>query len=458
LDTIHPIDESHRQLALSLAEQGVEYALAGYIDVNGRSKSKAVPIAHLPELLAGHERYTPRGLGGLGAMNAAEDECVALPDPASLVVLPWDRRVAWMSADLSFGGREPFALCPRSILKRQLERAARAGFDFLVGVECEVYMVRADSVGKVGYLHPVRPSGSLKPTPAYDIEVSLDSLDLLDQMVRALNQAGFEVFSFDAEGGDGQYEFDFHHRSALDMADKLTFFRLAAKQIAKQHDLVATFMPKPYTEAWGSGAHYNMSLADLETGANLFRDSDDARGRGWSKIAYGFVAGILRHAAALSAICAPTVNSYKRLTERLADGTNSWAPVWATYGDNNRSCLLRLPRNRPCVEDRGVDSAANPYLTSAFLLAAGLEGVLTQLDPGDPVEDLTYDWSPRGGSSTRLPRTLLEALDAFEADPLVAEVFPRQFIEEYVAMKRGEWDEFHGHVTEWERTKYFDMF
>ena len=458
MDTIHPIDDAHRQLALSLAEQGVEYALAGYIDVNGRSKSKAVPIAHLPELLAGHERYTPRGLGGLGAMNAAEDECVAFPDATSLVVLPWDRRVAWMSADLYFGGREPFALCPRSILKRQLAEAANAGFDCVIGVECEVYMVRADAVGPVGYLHPLTPSGSLKPTPAYDIEVSLDSLSLLDEMVRTLDQAGFEVFSFDAEGGDGQYEFDFHHRSALDMADKLTFFRLAAKQIAKRHGLVTTFMPKPYTEAWGSGAHYNMSLSDLETGANLFRDPDDARGRGWSKTAYGFVAGILKHAAALSAICAPTVNSYKRLTERLTDGTNSWAPVWATYGDNNRSCLLRLPRNRPCVENRGVDSAANPYLASAFLFAAGLEGVLAQLDPGDPVDDLTYDWSPRGGSGARLPRTLLEAVDAFEADPLVTAVFPRQFIDEYVAMKRAEWDEFHGHVTEWERTKYFDMF
>jgi glutamine synthetase len=458
LDTIRPIDEAHERLAVSLSEQGVEYAVAGYVDVNGRAKSKVVPIACLSELLAGHERYTPRGLGGLGAMNAAEDECVALPDPASLVVLPWDRRVAWMSADLYFGGREPFALCPRSILKRQLEVAADAGFDFLVGIECEVYMVRADAVGPVGYLQPIMPSGSLKPTPAYDIEVSLDSLGLLDEMVCALNQAGFDVFSFDAEGGDGQYEFDFHHRSALDMADKLTFFRVAAKQIAKQHGLVTTFMPKPYTEAWGSGAHYNMSLSDFESGANLFRDPEDARGRGWSKTAYGFVAGILRHAAALSAICAPTVNSYKRLTERLPDGTNSWAPVWATYGDNNRSCLLRLPRNRPCLEDRGVDSAANPYLTAAFLLAAGLEGVREGLDPGDPVEGLTYDWSRQHATGVRLPRTLLEALDAFETDPLVEAVFPRQFIDEYIGMKRGEWDEFHGHVTEWERAKYFDMF
>src|SRR5579862_7403232 len=139
VDTIRPIDPAHVRLADTLIGQGVQYAFAGYIDVNGRAKSKAVPIAHLPELLAGHERYTPRGLGGLGAMNAAEDECIAVPDAESLVVLPWDRRVAWMSADLWFGGREPFALCPRSILKRQIDAATQAGYEFLVGVECEVY-------------------------------------------------------------------------------------------------------------------------------------------------------------------------------------------------------------------------------------------------------------------------------------------------------------------------------
>jgi len=461
MDTLRPVDEEHRRLAQTLADQGVEYAFGSYIDVNGRAKSKAVPIAHLPDLLAGHERYTPRGLGGLGEMNAAEDECVAMPDPSTLVVLPWDRRIAWMAADLLFGGREPFALCPRSILKRQVERARAAGYRFLCGVECEIYAGREQpGDGPVGYLTPISPSGALKPTPAYDVEVTLDALGFLDPMVRYLNETGFDVFSFDAEGGEGQYEFDFMHRPALEMADRITLFRLTAKQVAKEHGLFVTFMPKPYAEAWGGGAHYNMSLVDEATGANLFRDSDDERGRGWSKTAYGFIAGVLRHAPALSAVGAPTVNSYKRLTARLADGTNYWAPIWAAYGDNNRSCLLRLPRNRPCIEDRGVDSAANPYLCSALLLAAGLEGVAEQLDPGEPIEDLTYDWTATTGphGAVRLPRNLLEAIDAFEADPLTADVFPAQFVTEFTAMKRAEWDDYHSQVTDWERTKYLTMF
>jgi len=222
-------------------------------------------------------------------------------------------------------------------------------------------------------------------------------------------------------------------------------------------------MPKPYTEAWGSGAHFNMSLTDGESGANMFRDPDDHRGRGWSKTAYSFAAGILRHAPALAAICTPTVNSYKRLQPRLSDGTVSWAPTWAAYGDNNRSCMLRLPRNRPAIENRGVDSAANPYLAAAFLLAAGLEGVAEGLDPGDPVEDLTYDWTatgPRGGDvvARRLPRNLLEAIEAFSDDALVSDVFHPEFISAYVSMKVGEWESYHSRVTDWERETYLTMF
>jgi glutamine synthetase len=464
MDTVIPETAEHAKLAEDLAAKGVEYVFGSFIDINGRAKSKCVPVAHLPALLAGHERYTPRGLGDLGRMTPNEDECVAMPDPSTITVLPWDTRMAWMAADLMYGGTEPFAHCTRSILKRQVDAGTEAGYILNVGVETEIYAVKESSITDgSGYLTPGWRTGSLKPTQGYDVESTLDAMSFLDPMVKYMNATGFGVFSFDAEGGDGQYEFDFEYAPALEMSDKLTLFRLMAKQVAKEAGLFVTFMPKPYTGAWGSGAHYNMSLADAATGQNLFRDPDDPSGRGWSKAAYGFVAGVLRHSAALAAICTPTVNSYKRLTPRLADGTVSWAPVWAAYGDNNRSCMLRLPRNRPCIENRGVDAAANPYLAAAFLFAAGLEGVKEGLDPGDPVDDMIYDWQgdgPRGGdvSATRLPRTLLEAIEAFEADPLTHSVFPSQFVEAYVGMKRAEWDEYHAQVTDWERQKYLELF
>jgi glutamine synthetase len=460
VDTVTPIDPEHTALADRLAAEGVQYVVGGWIDVMGRSKSKMVPIAHLPNLLAGSERYTPRGMGDLGVMTPTEDECVAMPDLSTLIVCPWDRRVAWMAADLYFGGVEPFALCTRSILKRQLALAADDGLVFNLGIEPELFVFRPESLDNPdGYLEPLAPSGRLKPTQAYDADSAIDALPFLEPMATYLAETGFGLFSFDTEGGDGQYEFDFDYAPALQMADRMTFFRLMVKQVAKQAGLLATFMPKPYTAAWGSGHHFNMSLEEAESGKNLFRDADDARGRGWSKTAYAFVAGIIRHARAIAAVATPTVNSYKRLAPRLEDGSVSWAPVFAAYGDNNRSCMLRLPRNRPCVENRGVDSAANTYLTAAIMLAAGMEGVRLGLDPGDPVEELTYDWT-RGGAAeaVRLPRNLLEAVDAFREDPLIHDVFPAPFVAAYADMKQGEWDEYHRQVTDWERSKYLLAF
>jgi glutamine synthetase len=455
VDTVQPLQAEHEALTRTLTDQGVEYAVGTFVDVHGRAKSKVVPIAHLPQLLAGHERYTPRGMGDLGQMTPDEDECVALPDPATLKIMPWDRRFAWMAADLMYGGTEPFANCTRSMLKKQIDLAAGEGFTFNLGVETELYVFREESIGRPdGYLEPMTRSGALKPTQAYDVEAELDAMDFLGPMVRYMNESGFGVFSFDAEGGDAQYEFDFEYSQGLEMADKMTFFRLMVRQVAKNLGLVATFMPKPYTSAWGSGAHFNMSLADVHSGANLFRDADDERGHGWSKTAYGFVAGIMRHARAIAAVATPTVNSYKRLAPRLADGTVSWAPVWVAYGDNNRSCMLRLPRNRPAVENRGVDSAANTYTTAALLLAAGLEGVRDRLDPGEPIEELTYDWKAGPPGAVRLPRNLLEAIESFEADPLVHEVFPAPFVREYAEMKHLEWDTYHAQVSDWERSQY----
>jgi glutamine synthetase len=458
MDTVKPIDETHTALAAQLAADGVEYVLGGWIDVKGRSKSKLVPILHLPNLLAGSERYTPRGIDDLGRMTPNEDECVAVPDLETLRICPWDRRVAWMAADLWFGGDHPFALCSRSVLKRQLALAATEGVVFNLGVETELFVFRPESLERTdGYLEPLTHAGKLRPTQAYDAESVMDALPFLDPMARYMAETGFGLFSLDSEGGDGQYEFDFDYAPALQMADQLTFFRLMVKQVAKEAGMIATFMPKPYTDAWGSGHHFNMSLEDAETGTNRFRDADDARRKGWSKAAYAFMAGIIRHARALAAVANPTVNSYKRLTPRLSDGSVSWAPIHAAYGDNNRSCMLRLPRNRPAIENRAVDSAANTYLAAAFMLAAGLEGIRLGLDPGEPVEDLTYDWADRA-DMVRLPRNLLEAVDAFREDPLVHEVFPAEFVTAYADMKQGEWDDYHRQVGDWERSKYLLAF
>ncbi|MDQ1478500.1 MAG: glutamine synthetase, partial [Actinomycetota bacterium] len=251
MDTVKTIDPAHIQLAAELAADGVRFAVGSFMDITGRAKSKVVPIDHLPNMLAGSERYTPRGMGDLGVMTPNEDECVAVPDLATLRVMPWDTRFVWMAADLSFGGREPFAHCTRSILKRQLAEAAELGFMLNLGVEPELYVFDPASLGRSdGYLEPMARSAKLRPTQAYDVEAELDAMPFLEPMSRYLTESGFGLFSLDAEGGDGQYEFDFDYAPALDMADKLAFFRLMVKQAAKEAGLVATFMPKPYTSGW----------------------------------------------------------------------------------------------------------------------------------------------------------------------------------------------------------------
>lgn len=446
MDTLEPIADDAVGLADTLAGQGVKYAIACWVDVLGRPKSKVVPIDHLPNMLAGSERYTPRGMGGIGQMDPVEDEIAAVPDRSTLKILPWDTRFAWMIADMSFGGREAYALCPRSILKRQVERAHSAGFVCQLGVEPEFYAFRPESLepGR-GTLTPIARSEEIEPTPAYDVESVLDSMPFLDRMADYMKALDFGLFSFDAEGGEGQYEFDFAHAPVLQAADRMTLFRLLAKQTAKESGLLATFMPKPYAHLWGSGAHFNMSLEDADTGANLFR-ADDGN---WTELTYHFVGGVLGHARSLAALTAPTTNSYRRLVPRLADGNFSWAPTRVSYGYNNRSCMLRLPANRPAIENRAVDSAANTYLAAAFMLAAGLEGIANGVDPGPARDELGYF-----ADTQSLPRTLAESIQAFTADPLTHEVFHPRFISEYADMKTGESERSDLDVSEAERDAY----
>ena len=448
MDTVTQIADEHRALAQDLVGRGVKYAVASWIDVLGRPKSKMVPIDHLPNLLAGSERYTPRGMGGIGVMDPVEDEVAGIPDITSLKVLPWDRRIAWMVADMSWGGREPYALCGRSILKKQVQAAAELGYVAQLGVEPEFYVFKPESLHAGStQLVPMALSGEIKPSPAYDVETTLDSMSFLDRMSTYMDELGFGLYSFDAEGGEGQYEFDFGHAPVLESADRMTLFRLMVRQVAKECGLLATFMPKPFADLWGSGAHFNMSLEDADTGENIFRDATDSTQ--WTKETYHFIGGVLAHAPALSALANPTTNSYRRLVPRLADGQISWAPTKISYGYNNRSCMLRLPANRPAIENRAVDSAANTYLTAAYMLAAGLDGIRRGIEPGDARDDLSYM-----ADVDSLPRSLRESVDAFVADPLTTEVFHPAFIREYAEMKYGEWETANLEVTDRERSAY----
>jgi glutamine synthetase len=443
------------ELARSLAEKGVKYAFANFVDLHGVCKGKVVPLDHLEEMLNGSEMYTGAALDGV-PQSVHDDEVATWPDPASATILPWNHEVAWFASDLRLKGA-PFEACCRTILKRALARAAALGFRFNLGIETEFFVFRETPEG--GFA-PASEADMLAK-PCYDATGFLRNYALLDEIVSAMNQLGWGVYSFDHEDGNGQFETDFNYADALTMADRFTFFRLMVKEIAHKHGLFATFMPKPAANKTGSGAHYNMSLADLETGENRFTTEHDRRGCGLSELGYHFIAGVLRHGPAISAVIAPTVNSYKRLVKRGSMSGFTWAPIFVCYGSNNRTNMLRIPMAGGRVECRAADISSNPYLGAAMILTAGLEGVRERLDPGAPHRENMYDYDEaelRELGIHRLPRTLSEALDAFEADPLSREALGPLMYDAFLRYKREEWDAYHGHVSDWEIKRYLKFF
>jgi glutamine synthetase len=443
-----------QQIKTDLADQGVRYALASFVDLHGMAKAKAVPLPHLGQMARGSELFTGAALDGV-PQEVSDDEVAAVPDAASLTILPWQKGVAWFASDLHLGG-EPFEACSRNVLHRVRAEAVAMGYRFNLGIETEFFVLKRNGAGE---LVPYSERDSLDK-PAYDVRGLLDNLPWLDELVQAMNGLGWGVYSFDHEDGPGQFETDFDYAEVLTMADRLTFFKLMAKEIAHRHGLIATFMPKPFGDRTGSGAHYNMSLADLASGENLFIDPE-GKPAAVSRLAEHFIAGILRHAAAICAVIAPTVNSYKRLVAQGSMSGFTWAPVFVCYGNNNRTNMLRIPSPGGRVECRAADISCNPYLGGAMILAAGLEGIREQLDPGDPNLVNAYTLTPEQLAErgiTMLPRTLGEAIEAFAADPLSRRVFGDALFDSFVAYKREEWQSYHCTVSDWEIKRYLEFF
>jgi glutamine synthetase len=440
--------------AQTLAAAGVRYCAASYVDMHGISKAKMVPIAHYAQMLGGSELFTGAAMDGV-PQSVHDEEVAAVPDPASCSILPWKPEIAWFASDLRYKGA-PFSACSRNILKRQLARAAAHGLRFNLGIEAEFFVLQKLAHGAV----PLSPRQNLAK-PCYDLSRLLDNFAWADELVSALNTLGWDVYSFDHEDGIGQFEMDFMYADALTMADRYTFFRFMAHEIAKKHGGFASFMPKPFADRAGSGAHLNMSMADLSTGANLFADKDDPRGCNLGSLGYKFIAGVLKHLPAICAVVAPTVNSYKRLVKQGSASGFTWAPVLCCYGDNNRTNALRIPLGGGRVELRAADSACNPYLAAAMVLGAGLEGIEADLDPGPPNTENMYLKTSKDlealGIST-LPGTLAEALDAFADDALGAEVFGGPMHEAWLSYKREEWASYTYHVSDWEYNRYLAMF
>ncbi len=440
-----------------LKDMGIKYCLGAYVDIHGIPKGKFVPIDHLHHMVEGSELYTGYALDGLGQMPN-DDEIASVPDLDSLIQLPWQPEVAWMAADNTLHGK-PYEINTRVVLKKVLAEAEEMGFGFNLGIECELFVLKEEEDGSLSV--PDKDDKLIKP--CYDVRSFMNRFSWLDKMATTINDLGWDLYSLDHEDANGQYEFDFKFSDALTMCDRFIFFRYMAKHYAQEEGLLATFMPKPFANKTGNGAHFNMSLFDKDTGENVFAcdPKDDPRGLGLTEIGYHFIAGVLKHGPALCAVFSPTVNSYKRLIRQGAMATFSWAPVFNSFGSNNRTNSVRVPMGGGRFESRNADGSVNPYLAATLVLAAGLQGVREKLDPGMPQEDNLYELSEaerleRGIEF--LPQNLAEAVEAFAADPFVEEVLGSELRNEFIKYKTEEWEEYHRTISEWEIKRYSHLF
>lgn len=450
-------DDEIKSIQTRLAEQGVKYCMGTYVDIHGIPKGKVVPLSHLEHMAHGSELYTGYALDGLG-QKPNDDEIASVPDLDHIIQLPWQPEVAWMPADNTFKG-EPYPLNTRVALKKVLEQAAQMGFGMNLGIEAELFVLKQNEDGSLSVPNP----DDKLTKPCYDTRSFLDQFQWLDKMATSINDLGWDLYSFDHEDANGQYEFDFMYADAVTTCDRFTFLRLMAKEYAKQEGLLATFMPKPFANKTGNGAHFNMSLYDLETGTNVFKcdPSEDPNGLGITPIGYQFIAGIIKHGRALCAAFAPTVNSYKRLVRQGDMPYFTWAPVFNSFGSNNRTNSIRVPMGGGRCESRNADGAVNPYLAATLALAAGLEGIREGLDPGKPQEDNLYELSEaerRDRGIEFLPRTLAEAVEAFASDPFVEQTLGSELRDEFIKYKTQEWNDYHRTVSEWEIERYSHLF
>ena len=432
-----------------LRAQGIHSVLATFTDLLGAPKGKLVPLEGLETAVNTGAGFSGPSIAGTGLPRmGARSEYMGRVRPESLRPLPFMLGVAHAVCD-GFAGGEPLDTCPRQVLRRQVERLkVERGWTLWVGIEPEFFLLQRDAQG--GWR--VADGEDRLDKPSYDLQAIGRNFGFLEDMRQALVTLGFELQQIDHEDACGQYEINYRHDDALAAADRYQLFKLTAQAVARQHGMVFSTMPKPLAHAPGSGLHFHLSLTD-EQGRPVM--ADPAGVLGLSDTGHRFAAGLLHHADALTALCAPTVNSYRRLAaSRSASGT-TWSPVWKAMGDNNRTCLVRGVAGR--IEWRLPDPSCNVYAALAATLAAGLSGIDHALPSVPPCEDDLYERHAMGDAlPARLPRDLLAALDALAADEALREAVGTAFCAQFLALKHDEWAAWSRHVSDWEMQRYAD--
>lgn len=430
-----------------------DYYLAQFVDIHGRPKAKLVPGKHKDMIFGTGAGFAGFAIAGMG-MGPHGQEFMAIGDPRDVRPVPWMQGTAVVTCDGHVLGK-PHALDSRVIAKKALADFREVtGLEFYSGLEPEFFLLRKDDSG--GYV--VATESESLDKPCYDFRHLSSISDFLMELRETLDAAGIDVYQIDHEDANGQFEMNFTYADGLRTADNLTYFKMAAQAIAKKHGMLCSFMPKPFIERSGSGLHMHMS-AGKKFGDNAFEDASDKRGLGLSPMAYHFLGGLMAHARGLTAIAAPCVNSYKRLVSRGSRSGATWAPVNIAYGNNNRTAFVRGPGGR--LELRVPDAASNPYLLTAAIIHAGLDGIRRKLDPGEPCNENLYTLSRDELDKLgikRLPSSLADAVEELESDEALCEGLGQAFVQEFAQVKRAESDELLLSVSPAEFRRYVDFF
>ena len=425
-------------------KNGVKYFMVSFTDLFGGQRAKLVPASAIAEM-----QEEGAGFAGFATwldMTPAHPDMLAVPDPSSVIQLPWKPEVAWVAGNCVMEG-EPVKQAPRNVLNRLMAEAASEGLYVKTGIEAEFFLLTAD--GK-----QISDEYDTAEKPCYDQQAVMRRYDVIAEICDYMLDLGWSPYQNDHEDANGQFEMNFEYDDALRTADKHSFFKFMVKSVAEKHGLRATFMPKPIEGLTGNGCHAHISVWDKAGKTNKFEDM--SKELGLSEEGRHFLGGIMSHASALAAITNPTVNSYKRINApRTASGA-TWAPNTVTWTGNNRTHMVRVPAPGR-FELRLPDGAVNPYLLQAVIIAAGLNGIRKKVDPGKRYDIDMYQDGHKIKNAPRLPLNLLDALRLYDKDKTLKAAMGAEFSAAYLKMKHQEWNSYTAHFTAWERQNTLDI-
>ena len=431
-------------LAAFAKDNGVKYFMVSFTDLFGAQRAKLVPAQAISEM-----QEDGAGFAGFAAwldMTPAHPDMLAVPDPNSVIQLPWKPEVAWLASDLMMEDA-PVNQGPRNVLNRLIAEAAGQGLHVKTGVEAEFFLLTPDG-------SQISDEYDTASKPCYDQQAVMRRYDVIAEICDYMLHLGWGPYQNDHEDANGQFEMNWEFDDVLNTADKHSFFKFMTKSVAEKHGYRATFMPKPVEGLTGNGCHAHISVWDSTGRKNIFADS--SMELGLSAQGRHFLGGIMKHASALAAITNPTVNSYKRINAPRTTSGATWAPNTVTWTGNNRTHMVRVP-GPGRFELRLADGAANPYLLQAVIIAAGLDGIRSKAEPGRRYDIDMYAEGHKVRGAPKLPLNLLDALRIFDKDKALKAMLGDTFSAAYLKLKMQEWDSYMGHFSVWERENTLDI-